>query len=127
MIVLEIVADDLPGRARLTAQPFPALGMLVEPVVDRLAEADRRVRRRIEQRLDRVVLLVHAPIGVGVLLGEFSELFDGPLDVLGVMVLPANDHQILLPARDEELSAIDAHARESQVNLWEKLSTNQRP
>ena len=82
MIVLEIVADDLPGRLRLAAQPFPAVGMLVEPVVDRLAEADRRVGRGIEQRLDRVVLVVHAPVGGGVLLGELGELLDGALDVV---------------------------------------------
>ena len=55
VIVLEIVADDLPGRLRLPAQPFLAVGMLVEPVVDRLAEADRRVGGGVEQRLDRVV------------------------------------------------------------------------
>jgi hypothetical protein len=36
----------------------------------------------IEQRLDRVVFRDHAPVGSGVLLGEFSELLDGPLDVV---------------------------------------------
>ena len=53
VLVLEIVADDLPARHRDAAQPSLAVGMLGEPLVDRLAPADRRVGCRIEDRLDR--------------------------------------------------------------------------
>ena len=82
MIVLEVVANDFPGRLRLTPQPFPAVGVLIEAIVDRLAEADRRVGRRVEHRLDGVVFVVHAPVGVGVFLGEFCELLNGAFDVV---------------------------------------------
>jgi hypothetical protein len=62
VIVLEIVADDLPsptwprGAAKTNAghaaQSALAVGMLGQPLVDRLAPADRRVGDGIEDRLD---------------------------------------------------------------------------
>ena len=59
-----------------------AVGMLGEPLVDRLAPADRRVGDGVEDRLDRVVVGDHAPVGGGVLLGELGELGAGAVDVV---------------------------------------------
>ena len=74
MIVLEIVADDVPARHRNAAQPLLAVGMFGEPLVDRLAPADRRVGDGVEDRLDRVVVGDHAPVRGGILPGELGEL-----------------------------------------------------
>ena len=82
MIVLEIVADDVPARHRDAAQPALAVGMLGEPLVDRLAPPDRRVGDGVEDRLDGVVFGDHAPVGGGVLFRELGELLAGAVDVV---------------------------------------------
>ena len=82
VVVLEIVADDVPARHRDAPQPALAVGMLGEPLVHRLAPADRRVGDRVEDRLDGFVVGDHAPVGGGILLGEFGEFLAGALDVV---------------------------------------------
>ena len=82
MIVLEIVADDIPTRHRDAAQPLLAVGMFGEALVDRLAPTDRRIGDGVEDRLDRVVVGDHAPIRGGILPGELGELVAGPVDVV---------------------------------------------
>ena len=82
MIVLEIVADDIPTRHRNAAQPFFAVGMFGQPLVDRLAPTDRRVGDGVEDRLDRVVVGHHAPVRGGILPGELGELVARPVDVV---------------------------------------------
>ena len=82
MIVLEIVADDIPTRHRNAAQPFLAVGMFGEALVDRLAPTDRRVGDGVEDRLDRVVVGDHAPVRGGILPGELGELVARSVDVV---------------------------------------------
>ena len=59
-----------------------AVGMLGKALVDRLAQTDGRVGDRVEDRLDRVVVGDHAPVGGRILLGEFGEFVAGPVNVV---------------------------------------------
>ncbi len=81
MIVVELIADDVPRRHGDAALPQLAVGMLVEAIVDRLAEPDRRIGGGIEHRLDRLVLLDQPAIGRGIALGEFREFLAGAVEI----------------------------------------------
>src|SRR5713226_8431463 len=81
MVILESVAHDFPHGHRHAPLPELAMRVLRQLLVHRLAEADRRKRIGLENRLDLLVLGNHPPIRQSIALGELCKLRAGATQI----------------------------------------------
>src|SRR6266498_454401 len=81
MLILEIVAEDIPCALCDATLPKLAIRVFCQTVIQRLTKPNRRVRRSIENMLDRIIVRDDTPVSLSILLRKFRELITGPFKV----------------------------------------------